>query len=86
MGKQPNGAPTNHESPRTKSAAILLLGDIADTTWRMFVPTIGMTLLGSYLDTQWRTKPVMLAIGIVSGAALAIILVRRQLKRIESSV
>ena len=84
MGKQPNGAPDRHESPRTKSTAVLLLSDIADTTWRMFVPTIGMTLLGSYLDTQWQTKPVMLVIGIVMGTALATVLVRRQLKRIES--
>lgn len=84
MGKQPNEAPDNHQSPRTKSAAVLLLGDIADTTWRMFIPTIGLTFLGSYLDTQWHTKPAMLIMGIVIGTALAVLLVRRQLKRIES--
>lgn len=88
MSKQPNdarksdGAP---KQPQVKSAAVLVLGDIADTTWRMFIPTIGSTMLGLYLDKQWHTAPWLMIGGIIIGASIATTLVRRQLTRVNST-
>ena len=83
MSKQPNGASRAHDQPPAKpakSAAILLLGDIANTTWRMFVPTIGLLLLGTYIDSQFNTTPISLLIGAGLGFALAIWLIIKQVK------
>lgn len=52
---------------------------MGDTTWRMFVPTIGLTVLGLVVDNHYPTKPWATVVGIVFGAALAAWLVRRQL-------
>jgi hypothetical protein len=62
------------------SPAVLLIGIIADTTWRMFVPTIGATILGVYLDTQLSTKPWLTTLGIIVGTSIALALVLRQLR------
>ena len=69
--------------PPEKSTVILLLKDTGDTTWRMFVPSVGMTLLGVWLDATFETKPWLMLAGIVIGLALAIVLVRRQLNTIK---
>lgn len=58
---------------------------IADTTWRMFVPSVGFTLLGVWADAQWDTKPWLMAVGIVIGAASAYVLVSRQITRLKGS-
>lgn len=86
MSKQPNGASGAHDQPPAKpakSAAILLLGDIANTTWRMFVPTIGLLLLGTYIDSQLGTKPIALLVGAGLGFLLAIWLIIKQVKDVS---
>lgn len=82
MSKQPNRAeePTQ---PTTTSPAVLVLGDIADTTWRMFIPTIGCTMLGLYLDKQLHTAPWLMVGGIIIGTFIAAMLVRRQLTKVN---
>ena len=65
------------------SPAILLLSDIGDTTWRMFVPTIGLMLLGIWVDQQIGSKPWLMVVGLVVGTVLAVILIKRQLKKIQ---
>ncbi len=70
-------------TPPEKSTVLLLLGDIGDTTWRLFVPTIGMTIAGVYLDNQIDTKPWLTIAGIVLGIILAAILVRNQLQKVN---
>lgn len=62
------------------SPAVLLIGIIADTTWRMFVPTIGATVLGVYADNQLSTKPWLTTVGVVVGATVALALVLQQIK------
>lgn len=61
------------------SPAMSVASTIADTTWRMFVPTIGLLLLGRMFDTAYDTKPLGMAIGTVIGAVIAGILIIRQL-------
>lgn len=83
MSKQPSGAKGAHDEPQAKpanSAALLLLGDVANTTWRMFVPTIGLLLFGGYVDTEFDTKPLFLLIGAALGFIIAIWLIVKQVK------
>jgi hypothetical protein len=70
-------------TPPETSPVVLLLGTIGDTTWRMFVPTIGLTILGLLADKQFHTTPWIMVVGIVLGALLAGILVRRQIKEVR---
>jgi len=70
-------------SPPEQSTVVLLLGTIGDTTWRMFVPTIGLTVLGLLADKQLHTTPWIMTAGIVVGALLAYLLVRRQIKKVK---
>lgn len=58
---------------------------IADTTWRMFVPSVGFTLLGVWADSQMHTKPWLMVAGIIVGAASAYLLVSRQIGKLKRS-
>lgn len=66
-----------------KSALFVLLGDIADTTWRMFVPTIVGTLGGLWLDQQLSTAPWYAIGGLVLGIVATSLLVRQQFKKLH---
>jgi len=70
-------------TPPEKSTVILLLGTIGDTTWRMFVPTIGLTVLGLLADKQFHTTPWIMVLGIILGTLIAAALVLRQIKRVN---
>ena len=64
-------------------AVMMIFGTIGDTTWRMFVPSVGLTLLGVWADGQFGTKPWLMLAGVVLGFAGAIVLVRRQIVGIK---
>ena len=65
--------------PSEVDTAQILLGTIGDTTWRMFVPSVGFTLVGVWLDTIYATKPWLMIIGVMVGFVMAVVLVRRQI-------
>ncbi|NTW61573.1 AtpZ/AtpI family protein [Candidatus Saccharibacteria bacterium] len=66
-----------------KSAAILLLLTAADTTWRMFVPTLGGTIVGVSMDHFFKTVPVWTAIMVVLGVMLSALLMFLQFKSLR---
>lgn len=68
-----------------KSAAILLLITIADTTWRAFVPTIGGTLLGVLLDNILKAAPLYTIIMIILGFATSGILIALQIRSVRKN-
>ena len=70
--------PTDQQSP-----VVLLLGDLGDTTWRMFVPTVGLLLVGVYVDDHMHTKPWGLLAGITLGTLIAGFLIRKQLRKVK---
>ncbi len=70
-------------TPPDRSTVILLLGTMADTTWRMFIPTIGLTVLGLLADKQLHTTPWIMILGIIVGSWVAYMLVRRQIKKVK---
>lgn len=69
------------KSVETDASAPLgvILATIGDTTWRMFVPSVGCTLLGVWLDSMLSTKPWLMVVGIIFGVAAAAMLVHRQI-------
>lgn len=70
-------------TPSSQAYIVLLLGTIGDTTWRMFVPTIGLTIAGLLVDKQFKTTPWIMTLGIVSGSLIASLLVRQQLRKVN---
>lgn len=71
--------------PQDTSTVILLLSTIADTTWRMFLPTLGGTALGLWLDDIWGTTPWVGIAGLVVGIAITTVLMRQQFKNVSKS-
>lgn len=80
-----NKEPTKEETPKVPSSATVLLmfATIADTTWRMFVPIIGLVILGVWLDNLWHTKPWLTVAGTVLGIIISFALIVQQMKRNE---
>lgn len=70
---------TDGQKPPDADTIAVILGTIGDTTWRMFVPSIGFTLLGVWADASFGTKPWLMAAGIAIGLLGAILLVKNQL-------
>lgn len=82
MGTKRNDkSSADKQSAQPRNDALYLIGAMADTTWRMFVPTIGLAVIGDALDRQNGTKPWLLLLGAAIGAAIATFLVKRQLTK-----
>lgn len=71
----------NQVTKSPSSTAILLFVTIMDTTWRMFVPTIGCTFIGIVFDHLLNTKPYFTIFMIVIGAICSLFLVKLQIKK-----
>lgn len=81
-GKSPK-TPSEQSSAPPRSAVILLLKDMASTTWRMFVPTIGLAVLGAWVDRLYDTAPWFAISGVLVGAGIAALLIARQLSKVN---
>ena len=64
-------------------AMMILARTMIGTMWRMFLPTIGLTLLGLWLDNVSGMKMRWLIAGIISGAIISVILVALQIAKIK---
>ena len=74
--------PIDHEEKApSKPPVVLLLGTLADVTWRMFVPTVGLALIGAYFDTKQDGFPLFSLLGGGFGFVIAFYLIYRQLKK-----
>lgn len=80
MGMKSTQSSSNLPGERTDRTTGLLFATLADTTWRLFVPTVGLTLLGVWLDQRAATRPWLMIVGIIIGTLLAVALVRRQMQ------
>ncbi len=58
--------------------------ELADVTWRLGVPVIGLSLLGIVADKSWGTKPWLTLLGTAIGFVVAGKLVSLQLARVNS--
>lgn len=64
-------------------AMMILARTMIGTMWRMFLPTIGLTLLGLWLDNVSGMKMRWLLAGIISGAIISMVLVALQIAKIK---
>ena len=64
-------------------AMMILARTMIGTMWRMFLPTIGLTLLGLWLDNVSGVKMIWLLAGVISGAIISLILVALQIAKIK---
>ncbi len=64
-------------------ATMVIFRTIGDTTWRMFVPSIGLTILGVTVDMQINTTPWMTFGGMALGLIIGTVLVRSQIAKIK---
>ena len=78
MPKLPQNSPTP-----VKSAAILMLLTILDTTWRAFVPVIGGTFVGIGLDKATNNVPIFTTIFIITGFVTSGLLVALQIRQVR---
>lgn len=81
MSASPSKNSDDKPTPPDRSTVVLLLGTAGDTTWRMFIPIIGLTIAGVWADRTLHTKPIMTIVGIVIGIIIAVYLVRLQFKK-----
>lgn len=84
MAKSQNTSDHTEDKAVNNNTPLLLLATIADTTWRMFVPSVGFTLFGVWLDGQLGTKPWLMFAGILLGIVGAWLLVKKQMLEIRS--
>ena len=70
-------------APPKKSTVVLLLGTIADTTWRMFLPVIIGVALGIWLDRQFAADPWFALLGVLGGSTIAALLIKKQLREVN---
>ncbi len=63
---------------------VLVYGTIADTTFRMFIPVLSLTLIGYGVDKLAATRPIGILIGMCLGIVIAVLLVFMQLKNVKS--
>lgn len=66
-----------------KSSTVILLLTALDTTWRMFVPIVGLLLGGIMLDQWLHAKPWLMLAGLVLGIVIATVLVGYQFKKVK---
>lgn len=71
---------TEGDDPGPSPATVLILS-IADTTWRMFLPIVGLLLLGRAADDAWHTGHLWMAIGTIVGIVISGLLIKQQLER-----
>lgn len=65
----------------TSLPVAFMLGTIGDTTWRMFVPTVGLMSPGYFADKALGTKPWIFISGVVLGFIIAGLLIRNQFRK-----
>ena len=79
-----SGQKSSHKSTEPEALGVIL-ATIGDTTWRMFVPSVGFTLLGVWADREFGTKPWLMIVGIVVGFLGAFLLVKKQISGLKGA-
>lgn len=57
-----------------------IAGLFLDTSWRVAIPILALTLTGHWLDTKHQTTPIFVVIGLLLSIALSSYLIYIQLK------
>jgi hypothetical protein len=87
MTKSPKLLAKTTSTVPSVSRAVFLLGmTFLDTTWRVFVPTIGGTILGVVLDRMFNVAPIMTIIMIILGVVVSTLLIIQQIRSLRKAV
>jgi len=78
-----SGQPQQQKPPQ--STVFMLLGDIADTTWRMFLTPIIGGLLGWWADTSWHTFPWLSIAGVLLGCVGSALFIKQLLQKVGNA-
>lgn len=78
-----SGQPERQTPP--KSTVVLMLGDIADTTWRMFLLPLVGALLGWWADNSWHTFPWLSIAGVILGCVGSAVLIKQLLHKVGNA-
>ena len=68
-------------TPVAKNALLQMITTMADTTWRMFVPILGLLIAGIYVDKAVGSFPWFTLIGFVVGIGISALLIRNQFRK-----
>lgn len=68
--------------PEPPEQTLVLLLTLADTTWRMLVPTGLLAGLGLYGDSHLGTGPWLTLASLPVGLGVSVVLIKRQLRRV----
>lgn len=72
-------------APSQGGSAGGVLASLADTTWRVAVPTVLFSALGIALDNKLDTMPLCTLIGLIVGLAAAGALVWHQIQNVTKT-
>ena len=67
----------------TRATTGTLLVTLADTTWRMLVPSALLVAVGIFADIHWQTKPWLTLSGVLLGLLVSGGLIYHQLGRVR---
>ncbi|HSW90409.1 MAG TPA: hypothetical protein VLF64_00250 [Candidatus Saccharimonadales bacterium] len=83
MSKLPNDSTSAGDGNKRsrRSDGLYLIASMADTTWRLFIPTLGLLLSGNALDDKLHTHPWLMLAGAILGGWIAAVLIKRQIAK-----
>lgn len=73
--------PTSEPEVSAKRAALFVIGTIADTTWRIFLPVLGGIAVGAWIDQSYGITPFAIITGTLLGAFASGGLIYGQIKQ-----
>lgn len=68
---------------KTPSPAYIVQSTLLDTTWRMFVPIVTLSVLGIVIDTAFALRPWCMLGGMAIAVVITAYLIARQIKQVS---
>lgn len=79
----PTQKDTKTEKPKSVSDNVSLLRTMADTSWRMLIPSAVFVAGGLYGDLHWGTKPWLTLFSVVLGLIVSVLLIKNQISKVK---
>ena len=76
--------PKDQQQEKSKSSdTTSLLLTMADTSWRMLIPSAVFVAGGLYGDLHWGTKPWLTLFSVFLGLAVSVLLIKNQISKVK---